>query len=99
MGAIKVIACFGTSDIAIWHRLPLRTISPFGTIDIPLGTVSAASLHAMHPRRQGSRMARRTREILRLMEAGMPRGAIARAPSVSKRGARAVAEAAGEKGN
>lgn len=53
----------------------------------------------MHPRRQGSRMARRTREILRLMEAGMPRGAIARAPSVSKHGARAVAEAAGEKGN
>lgn len=44
-------------------------------------------------------MARRTREVLRLMEAGMPRGAIARSPSVSKHGARAVAEAAGEKGN
>lgn len=99
MGAIKVIASFSTSDIAIWHRLPLRTISPFGTIDIPLGTVSAASLHAMHPRRQGGHVARRTREILRVMEAGMPRGAIARAPSVSKHGARAVAEAAGEKGN
>lgn len=44
-------------------------------------------------------MARRTREILRLMEAGMPRGAIARAPSVSKHDARAVAETAGEKDN
>ena len=32
-------------------------------------------------------MARRTKEILRLMEAGMPRGAMARAISVSKRGA------------
>lgn len=42
-------------------------------------------------------MARRTKESLRLLEAGMPRGAITRAISVSKRGARAVAEAAGEK--
>ena len=41
-------------------------------------------------------MARRTRarEIPRLLEAGMPRGAIARALSVSKYGVRAVAEAA-----
>ena len=45
-------------------------------------------------------MARRTRarEILRLLEAGMPRGAIARALSVSKHCVQAVAEAAGERG-
>ena len=45
-------------------------------------------------------MARRTRarEILRLLEAGMPRGAIARAPSVSKRSVQAVAEAAAGRG-
>lgn len=45
-------------------------------------------------------MARRTRarEILRLLEAGMPRGAIARALPVSKHSARAVAEAAAGRG-
>lgn len=45
-------------------------------------------------------MARRTRarEILRLLEAGMPRGAIARALSVSKHSVQAVAEAAAERG-
>ena len=45
-------------------------------------------------------MARRTkaREILRLLETGMPRSAIARALSVSKHSVQAVAEAAGERG-
>lgn len=45
-------------------------------------------------------MARRTkaREILRLLEAGMPRSAIARALSVSKHSVQAVAEAEGERG-
>ena len=45
-------------------------------------------------------MARKTkaREILRLLEAGMPRNAIARALSVSKHSVQAVAEAAGERG-
>ena len=45
-------------------------------------------------------MARRTkaREILRLLETGMPRSAIARALSVSKHSVQAVAEAADERG-
>ena len=45
-------------------------------------------------------MARRTRarEILRLLEAGMPRDAISRALSVPKRSVQAVAEAADERG-